>query len=54
MGQRVSNHFVYFLQRTEHGWREVLIVPDDEGGKEAFKYVIARAETPASKILMKV
>ncbi|XP_023709440.1 protein arginine methyltransferase NDUFAF7, mitochondrial isoform X2 [Cryptotermes secundus] len=44
---------IHKFQRTEAGWREVLIDIDPAAGSEKFRYVLSRTSTPASKTLIK-
>ncbi|XP_049846873.1 protein arginine methyltransferase NDUFAF7, mitochondrial isoform X1 [Schistocerca gregaria] len=43
---------VHKLQRTKHGWREVLIDIDVYSDGNRFRYVISRSPTPASKLFV--
>ncbi|XP_049783426.1 protein arginine methyltransferase NDUFAF7, mitochondrial isoform X2 [Schistocerca cancellata] len=43
---------VHKLQRTKHGWREVLIDIDMYSDGNRFRYVISRSSTPASKLFV--
>ncbi|XP_069697808.1 protein arginine methyltransferase NDUFAF7, mitochondrial isoform X2 [Periplaneta americana] len=44
---------IHKFQRTEAGWREVLIDIDPAADTEKFRFVISRAPTPASKLFIK-
>lgn len=41
------------VQKTENGWREVL-VDIDPAKPDGFRYVISRMATPASAVFVKV
>ncbi|XP_021924705.1 protein arginine methyltransferase NDUFAF7, mitochondrial isoform X2 [Zootermopsis nevadensis] len=44
---------IHKFQRTEAGWREILIDIDPAADTVKFRYVISRMSTPASKVLIK-
>ncbi|XP_066993538.2 protein arginine methyltransferase NDUFAF7, mitochondrial isoform X2 [Anabrus simplex] len=44
---------IHKLQKTDEGWKEVLVDIDPQAGEDQFRYVISRGPTPASKFFIK-